>query len=1391
MPDYSTQDAANLLNAQGLNPQEFDLDGYAKALSAQSKVPQGTLTGAGLTPPQAPQQQYTPLQTAAKVGARSIIPTLSAGAGWAGGGALAAGLGLAPESMGASLLLPVATSIAASYLGNKAQESGLKAIEGPEQYQQGVNELQAAEEQNPKTAFAASLAPQLLLGRPGGGLDLINRLKGATIAGGSDIASQLITQGKGLSDIDFGEAAKSAGAGALFNRPQLLGRLPFFGGSQVNVLDQQQGQPNQDVSTGKVITDPSRLLAPALADYNTPRRVFEQPAPTQPKLLTWPYGVSEAARADLSKMQAEDIKNALLNNQVAVNNPRVAGVNPQLDYTKGVQAANKEVAEAGLPRGEDEQGNPIRFQQQPSLNNLLKDNPQFQQYTQDLANKMGVTVEHVANLKDQAGNDVAGAAYVKDRIAQINPANAGLDTGFHELNHIFWNDAKNSINPTDRYLISEGQRIFGSEEAAVEALGVKDASDLQKQTLRQSKPAGWLDSAVNWIKNFWSNVKFKYGNASTQDITRLLQQRRGKFYEEGEAPRTTGEEGQVKYQQQSNPILNSKVGVNKPISTEDEVRNNPALHGYDELPSEHPSAQSIPGIRSVLDAARAKGEGAAADALQNVFKQFNEFYGKFTGPLRDLFNASPKDRNEVTKILQESYKTGQDLKQYASSPKVASLVDKVRATLLDKQNYQIAHSDIYPIVENGEARAPRIEPFFYPQEIRSNLVNLLTKQPNSPEAMAYKNDWYKHFIAQGETPDSAKKLLDETLSRFTVSNTATPNQTMFGGNRLPVGRKLPDSWLEPDSGRALDNYFKRVAKDFAWRANIENNPQLAKKFGYNNITVKDPTTGAYTQHSLADLPVQKSTSQELKNVFDYFRGAHTSTEQIANAFGRVATSLFLGPATGIHIAVSTPLKLLELARPGEIPGMFKAMGNISTGIEHALTNGVARNNLAAVGSDFLEINNRTADVLSNAANVITKLSGRQHLDLFCKGIAQMGGEHLMSLRVMQARQGDARAQDTLKKLDPSFDWHQPLSQDTISKLGSLVVNYAHGAYDPRNMPAWMLEEGFVAPFFKLASWNIGQTNNFMKHIWSPATEYVSSGGTRGDYKPILMSVAGGILGGALIKAIREKLTDREGPIPTLNELLNSPGGVEGHIPIAAYQAMAAMTYSGFAGILSSFGKAGFDWYYKNKPQGAIFPLDELLSSSVDIGSNYFTAIMRGDGNFKQITAHALRDFFSQNVQMSRIALNWVSDHPEFSTELAQRKKIAVANRNLRAYEEIQGLPYNKQEVDESNPYLEINQKLFKGETDINKAAAEVPELIRDIFNRWGSQGPEVLRNRLEALKINNYRTMPNPATEPLTSIRYLNFVRDTQGTAAANALLQDYFRQNLVNKAKSSLIPSL
>jgi hypothetical protein len=118
---------------------------------------------------------------------------------------------------------------------------------------------------------------------------------------------------------------------------------------------------------------------------------------------------------------------------------------------------------------------------------------------------------------------------------------------------------------------------------------------------------------------------------------------------------------------------------------------------------------------------------------------------------------------------------------------------------------------------------------------------------------------------------------------------------------------------------------------------------------------------------------------------------------------------------------------------------------------------------------------------------------------------------------------------------------------------------------------------------------------------------------------------------------------------------------------------------------------------------------------------------------------------------------------------------------------VEGLPYS--DIDSSsNPYMNMEQKEFKLEQDPAKAIQQLPSMINNIIKTYGSN-PDVMMQKLKALKQNSYETFPSMENTPLSFFKYLGYLQREEGPEAAQNELQDYLKHKLVNQVKSSVVP--
>jgi len=345
---------------------------------------------------------------------------------------------------------------------------------------------------------------------------------------------------------------------------------------------------------------------------------------------------------------------------------------------------------------------------------------------------------------------------------------------------------------------------------------------------------------------------------------------------------------------------------------------------------------------------------------------------------------------------------------------------------------------------------------------------------------------------------------------------------------------------------------------------------------------------------------------------------------------------------------------------------------------------------------------------------------------------------------------------------------EPVTAEDIGKIAKAFTDNVRGTYDARGLPSVAIK-GQAAPFLSLSRWSIERSNHFYKDVVKPAQQ--------GNWNPLLKTTFAALLSGAAIEQLNELLSGKKGQDPTVSEVLanSDPENVTA-------KAIGLMQLGSFAGIVSDAAKFG-----SNMAQGKdtkfstpiSFPAGALAEEvSKDIGHTV-DAIRQGEDPFKVLPL-LVESLVKSSFQNGRYLLNRTDD------EDAQRKERF---RDLRTFEDLTHKPDgNKGQVD-TNPYLGIDARNFKQETDPEKAAGNLPAMIDDLVRKF-ADNPVELAKKLRSLKSNSYDTMPSPETDTQEFANYVEYLKRTKGEEKAKEVLEDYFKMNAINKAKSSMIPS-
>jgi len=770
----------------------------------------------------------------------------------------------------------------------------------------------------------------------------------------------------------------------------------------------------------------------------------------------------------------------------------------------------------------------------------------------------------------------------------------------------------------------------------------------------------------------------------------------------------------------------------------------------------------------------------AARGIATYLPLKDTMFGSYYAPIlraKEANKLSDDDMNKIERIGIKEYRNDKFYRDELTPPQ-QKVYDVIRQQLRRKQEEQIAVGQ--PVIRyKGNKQVydlPKIDEHYWPQRIAPNVADFISSHPQSEVTRNIHEDFIKHNEDMGISTEEAEKKWEALRTAYDNSEI---NLTRFNANRKMEGVGLPDSMMREGAMKNLFSYFNRVAADRAYHDVFEKNPELLNAIGKK--------TDAWGKDYGFDPNKDIGSSEPLADIMDKIHGeAFDKGEKNLKATMRVASAAMLGPLTNVHIMGSSIANSTQYAKPSELPrAMMAGLSNIGDSVKTIVETGYHKPQLSKA-SDILDRTNTSFERLQALANTIGNLSGRDFTNKWTKAYLQGFFEHIVPLRIDEANGGDKSAANFMKQADPNWTANKNYSESDLQKIASNMASLVHGAHDARTLPGWMMNETAIQPFFSLASWNIAQTNAWMRNVLTPATKY-------GNYTPLIMSLFGTALGGYIIKQAREAIADKKSPIPSLGEIINSSRGAEGNLNNLAYNLIAFQAYTGFAGALSVTAKAIEDVMHKNIPQGAAFPLDEVISNPMHrIGQAVGALINDPAANFWSIAPKLVLDIGKENVQLARIATSWLANtgHPEGEHYL---KELNRKNQDLRRFEMVENMPYEWQTGAVGNPYMDMEMKKFKRTSNIREAAQELPVLIQTAFQEAKDAGnsPDVLKKQLLKLKENTYETMPSPDRVPQTFIRYLTFLNRTQGPEEASKRYTDYVTKNYINKAKSEMVPSL
>lgn len=794
--------------------------------------------------------------------------------------------------------------------------------------------------------------------------------------------------------------------------------------------------------------------------------------------------------------------------------------------------------------------------------------------------------------------------------------------------------------------------------------------------------------------------------------------------------------------------------------------------------------RSLPFTRSMIDSIRRLDHPLAnkvADAFQNTLAEREQRVGATWNKIKSVMDKvgfTEADGKQLQKVAEyENLNHEAAPSTMLRNNAQRQVYNTERAVYDESGKYRLANNE--PVFDKGVPRRLQQDPYAHPTTPNPKIVEMYKSGADKVGIAKADKAFLDNAAKYGKTPEQAKDLLQQ----FKIGIQGDANQTgsnmqYYNAARRAQGIPLPKEFTRSDYAQNLEAYYHRQANDNTFYKNVESNPEVMSALGHSkdawgNAIPRDPTGG---------IAGNGVVMKQLKQFQGETSGSFAHNEKGALA---AATAAFIAsPALEVHKVGSNLIGISALTdNPVQTMRMYGRMiTNFRAGLEHATENGVQKLT-ARSAYDFFQRNSTFAERMQAIAQGIRNVSTLGSITTkLNNAMMQAGSEYLLPEIVKKANAGNTDKQQFMKNLDTSYTVGKDYTPEQINKLASQMVGYIHGTGDGRTMPSWMSGDSEVSGFFSLAHWSVAQTNRFMKDVYTPLT--------KGNYQPFIQGALGAAVGGYVIKELREAIQGKHGAIPDLNEIAASEKGLEGNKGLLAYNAIAAMQYAGFGGLISQVAKYPFDLAYNNQPQGATFPIDEIAMDTAKTVSDAIKAAMHSDGsvNAPALVTEVARHMLTQDVQMGRIGINQAINNGLIAGSAGEKKALNDKLGQLRRFKQVSGLPVEDNEPSTSNPYMNLDQKDFKRTQDITKAAQELPSLINGLIAKWGDK-PDILQEKLKGLKQNSYATMPNPDTMAPSFVKYVQYLQRFEGIDKAEEAVKDYFTHKVVNEAKASMVP--
>jgi hypothetical protein len=1274
-----------------------------------------------------------------------------------GGGGMALGTMLAPETGGASFLLPILGSLLGSAAGGYTQEGIKKATSTPKELEESQNQEETDTRLHPISKLAGQLTTGLPLFRPSpsaflqpGGVK--NALVASGFGAGTSAADALIHgQAPNMSDMAIGAAT----AGVM-NKPTALGERLLSKPTRVQpTIPSPSVEDNLGPKTGPRVT-PSRM------------NISEQKQPTADSTST--IEVTPTTQTDLFQ-----------------NNEFQKNLNRELHL--GEASINKPISKF-VPGEGYLDSTPPKIPDAPSLEEL--------------------SLQNLRLSKNQGLNEFVSGDHLPPKLPVENPLQMGKD----DPNAGIWKERLPVLKAFETPTIPRNAEMAAPPDALKLALSPELPPKLsyipeEGNVLSREKRLDVTENThPDLAQEIWNrDQKFEQGKKLFDENAPPDVQPNPEVYEGG-TPRI---ENMPSLKGMNIKLGNeSEAGGGKALGMVKEVYDKLIEVGQkvmqkfnefgpwvDEMIRLH-GGEIRPYLQKVWEHISNTGRisNEFGQPKENIVNRSNGLLGNiFNSATDNIAKVSPGGEHVAGKLnlyrnLQSDYRKWQNLLLEKSTgirgelyPRLIkdsqtgidtimndpSVPQEQKNKIIEmRQVFKDIHEDRRKngqLVQeaSGKLRQAEDSPTYFPHMMNAETREIL-QHPGTPEFDKIKAQW-KAFDPSPEGEARFKKFVE-------IFGGDSGSTSHFGALMREAGKGLPKEWIEPDLQQALSNYGSRVAKGAAYHDAIESDPHTMHLLGKATDAYGRPTQLPSNEKPLGVFGELRA-NKDVQSVMNQIEGKGLADRNdVVQAMNRVATALVLGPVSEIRDFIGTASMMLKFVGPSELPGLVKHLAENRMSVKKAYDVGLARRDMSTL-FDLTEAHSKLATQISGFADKLQKTFQTGRLEAYTRAMALSMGEYASKTLVAKAKLGDRLAIQALKELNPGTNWEKVPLQ-TIAKR---MAESARGHYDYSHLPNWA-NNSSLSPFFRLSRYHIEQTNQFIKFAINPALE--------GNVTPLVMSLTGGLLAGEAIKSLYELTKNRKLNVADLEEIAKSDRGFTGNGLATVHYLSTVASYSAIGGILSDLTKISMDAISGDvKNEGFNYVLNSVTGRVGEQLAAGISALIDGEPVTEVLPALS-KDILRNISQIGQVSLaNYARLYP--ASDTGKDFQRARENRDLNVYQKLSG------QVPGGGPTFTPN---YKKQSEEAVRKAETPEELLKVLpggvkravDRNLEGGPEKVQSALQEMSRGKRTILPNPQRNPQETAGFINWYGKVHGQEAMTQRMMDYQKLQGMNQARKAVL---